>query len=112
VKFNAVLEVAVLVGDAGWRLPAGAGLRGGVVPVEAAICMAEKARRPARARSVAALFIITFLLAMAGMSGYGVSNIAHYRDIDIGNMQLKNNEILLWAGCGIGGNIIYRNCII
>ena len=46
------------------------------------------------------------------MSGYGVSNIAHYCDIDIGNMQLKMKEILLWAGCRIGGNIIYRDCII
>ena len=46
------------------------------------------------------------------MSGSGVSNIAHYCDIDIGNMQLKMKEILLWAGCRIGGNIIYRDCII
>jgi hypothetical protein len=40
-------------------------LRGGVVPVEAAICAAEEARRTARVRSVAALFIITFRLACA-----------------------------------------------
>jgi hypothetical protein len=71
--------------------------------VEAAICAAEKARRTARARSVAALFIITFPLARAGMSGYGVSNIAHNSDIYIGNMQLNKKEIVLWEGCGIGG---------
>jgi hypothetical protein len=68
--------------------------------VEAAICAAEKARRTARARSVAALFIITFLLARTGMSGYGVSNIAHNSGIKIGNMQLKKKEILLREGCG------------
>jgi hypothetical protein len=112
VKFNAVLEGVAEAGGDGLRLPAGAALRGGVVPVNAAICAAEKARMTARARSVAALFIITFRLARAGMSGYGVSNIAHYCDIDIGNMQLKMKEILLWAGCRIGGNIIYRDCII
>ena len=64
VKFNTVLE------GAAWRgavltLPAGAALRGDVEPVEAAICAAEKAMTTARARSVAALFIITFLLACA-----------------------------------------------
>jgi hypothetical protein len=75
-------------------LPAGAASRGGVVPVDAAICAAEKARITARARSVAAHFIITFLLASAGISGYGVSNIAHNSDIQIDNMRLKNKEIL------------------
>jgi hypothetical protein len=35
--------------------------------VEAAICAAEKARMTVRTRSVAALFIITFLLACAGI---------------------------------------------
>jgi hypothetical protein len=63
-----MLEGAIL-GGAVLRLPAGADLRGGVVPVEAAIAAVEKARRTARAKSVAALFIITFLLARAGMSG-------------------------------------------
>jgi hypothetical protein len=105
--------------------------------VEAAICAAEKARRPVRARSVAALFIITFLLAGAGIpvvvdvsaecaildtlccSGTRtafdlvpderlVSKIEHeliytHNGIKIGNMQLKNKEILLRAGCGISG---------
>ena len=82
-------------------LPTGAALRGGVVPVEAAISLAEKARRPARARSVAARFISTFLLARAGMNGYGVSNIAH-NDIHIDNKQLKMKEILDRRECGIG----------
>jgi hypothetical protein len=35
--------------------------------VDAAISLAEKARRTARARSVVARFIITFLLACAGI---------------------------------------------
>jgi hypothetical protein len=37
--------------------------------VDAAICLAEKARTTARDRSVVALFIITFLLAWAGIPG-------------------------------------------
>jgi hypothetical protein len=42
-------------------------LKDGAEPVDAAICLAEKARRTARARSVTALFILTFLLACAGI---------------------------------------------
>src|SRR5271157_6381960 len=110
VKFNAMLEGAIL-GGAVLPLSAGAALRSSVEPVEAAICLAEKARMTARARSIAALFIITFLLACAGIpaavegssegatcspgvglgprtaldfariSGYRVSNIAHNIDI-------------------------------
>src|SRR5271157_5900780 len=129
VKFNAVLGGAA--GGAGLRLSAETALRGGVVPVEAAISLAEKARMTARARSVAALFIITFLLACAGfpvavegsaegancsrelargpklplaslrMSGYIVSKIEHKSRIKTDNMQLKKKEILLWEGCGI-----------
>jgi hypothetical protein len=63
-----MLEGAIM-GGAVLTLPAGAAFRGGVVPVEAGIAAAEKARRLARARSVAAFFIITFLLARAGMNG-------------------------------------------
>src|ERR1017187_2732461 len=67
VKFNAVLEGMAAAMGTGLRLPAGADLKDGAEPVEAALCLAEKARRTARARSVAALFIITFLLACAGV---------------------------------------------
>jgi len=52
-------------GGTGLRFSAEAALRGGAEPVDAAICAAEKARRTARARSVAALFIITFRLSCA-----------------------------------------------
>ena len=103
-------------------------MRGGAEPVDAAISLAEKARRTARARSVAALFMITFLLACAGIPAEGsadgascspelawvpktalgtlqmsgnMSNIAHHCDIYIGNMQLKMKEILQREGCGI-----------
>jgi hypothetical protein len=43
VKFNAVLEGAIL-GALVLRLPAGAALRGGVVPVEAAICCGREGK--------------------------------------------------------------------
>jgi len=46
------------------------------------------------------------------MSGSGVSNIAHNCAINIGNMQLKMQEIFWWSWCGIAGNIIYGDCII
>src|ERR1035441_4775331 len=59
VKFNAVLEGTAAAAGTGLRLPAGAALKDGAEPVDADICLAEKARRMARARSVAALFIIT-----------------------------------------------------
>jgi hypothetical protein len=94
--------------------------------VEAAICLAEKARRTARARSVAALFIITFFFLVPGfrwslrvrlkeqvvhrelargtrtaldllwMNGLTVSKTVHNSGIETDNMQLKKKEILLW----------------